>query len=420
MEFFEKNNVYVFLQDLNRKKSNMEFIYVSGGSWFEKEGDRGKRHLMEHCIVSRTKDKNFQELKDYIFRENLDLNAYTGILSMGLELSGHYSDFQKMTDLLLELFIDPTFVQEDLDREKEIVLREISERRGGPSYRLHYDVMRRIYTLDSYANHEILGDSEAVAKTTLEDFNRLHKQSLAESNLILTFSGGGLDKKYIEGKISNSVEKSQNFPIIKEKETKLEVNYKLKNDFLDFDFLKIRHPLAHEHIDLTLYIPFDVTFEKRPSLLVFEHLFTRYGGVIYDRLRDDLGLVYAFYADFRKENGTLTISLACEQKHVKTIIKEIEDCLSSFDNYFNTQKFKEFRDILRKKIEIAEDTMGSSIKFMYKSLKSYGQVETYQDYSKRIASVTEEDLKSVYREIENNLDKKRIVAVSKNPQVKKI
>ncbi len=420
MEYFEKDNLYVFIQNLARKKTNIDFIYASGGSWFEKEGDRGKRHLMEHCIVSRTKDKNFQELKDYIFKENIDLNAYTGILSMGLEVSGHYSDFQKMTDLLLELFIEPTFFQEDLDREKEIVLREISERRGDPNYKLHYDIMRRVYTLDSYANHEILGDSESVASTTLEDFHRIHKQSLSESNLILTFSGGGIDKSYIEKKIKDFVEPSSKFTFIKDKEPKLQVNYNLPNQFTDFDFLKIRHPLAHEHVDLTIYIPFEVTFDNKPSLLVFEYLFTRYGGVIYDRLRDDLGLVYAFYADFKKENGTLTINLACEQKHVKTIIKEIETCLSDFEAYFNTQKFKEFRDILRKKIEIAEDTMGSSIKFMYKSLKTYGQVETYQDYSKRIACVTENDLKDVYKEIESNLDKKRIVAVSKNPKVKDI
>ena len=190
--------IHLICQPLERFRVEIEIILHAAGSLFENDKDRGKKHLLEHCIASRTKELDFQQLKDFQFSQNLILNAYTGPQTMGLTVASHRDDFEKSLRILWEMVTSPTFDQSVLEREKEIVLREINERRGDPNYELHYFVQSQIFGKDSIENHEVLGDSDKVAQTTLTDFRSLHSQNLQDSQIIIQISGGGIDITKIE------------------------------------------------------------------------------------------------------------------------------------------------------------------------------------------------------------------------------
>jgi zinc protease len=408
--------VHLISQDLDRKRTSIEVILTSGGSWFEDTQDRGRKHLLEHCIVSRTKNMDFQELKDYTFRENIYVNAYTGPKTMGFETSGHYTDFEKMIDLILEVVFEPTFDQKDLDREKEIVLREISERRGDPSYKLHYDLMKQLFTEDSSDNHETLGDSKIVSDTELKDFTKLHKSNLDKSHIFICLSGGGIDKDYIVKRVNEYTEK--NSKIYNDLENKNPIDFALPSKYLPFTTLPIVHELAHKHAEVTVYIDLPISWENDPSIKIFNNLYMKYGGILYDRLRDELGLVYGIGCSFSKKHQQMIISFSSEIQNINTIIDEIKKTFSDFETYFKPQKFEEFKNVLYKQQEIAEDSPGSMINFSLSMLQSYGKLESYESYTGRIKNVTVENINAIYTNIANNLKNMRIVKVSNNPEIK--
>lgn len=190
--------IHLICQPLDRFRVEIEIVLHAAGSLFEESQDRGKKHLLEHCIASRTRELDFQALKDFQFSQNLLLNAYTGPQTMGLTASSHRDDFEKALELLWQMATSPTFDQSILEREREIVLREISERRGDPAYELHYFVQNQIFTTDSVEVHEVLGSSDQVAQTTLADFAKLHRQNLQDSQIIIQVSGGGIDLELIK------------------------------------------------------------------------------------------------------------------------------------------------------------------------------------------------------------------------------
>jgi predicted Zn-dependent peptidase len=412
------DNVILLAQEIPRRKVNFEMIYSCGGGWFEKPKDRGKKHLLEHCIVSRTSKMGFEHFKDYCFKENIEINAYTSISTLGLESSGHTSDFYKMFDVLFEMFVEPTFDQVDLDREKEIVLKEISERSGDPAYRLHYDTMKQIFEEGSASNFEVLGEASRVAETTLDDFSRLHLQNLAQGNLIITVSGGELDLQYIDTTIKKYLAKNNEKARLIKNNKKNKISFKPPNKLVNFQRKSIIHPLGHEHVELTLYIPCEVSYNNQGELVIFEYLFLRYGGVLYDRLRDELGLIYGLHGVFQNDIQSLVINLSCEIPDIKRIIQEAESVFSDFDKNFNRDKFLQFKDILRKKVEITMDMLGADVKFTYRMLRNYGVPESYEEYEKRINAVDEESFKKVYNNIAENIDRMKVVAVSKNEDLK--
>jgi predicted Zn-dependent peptidase len=417
MEYIDVTpTIHIISQPLDRKKANIEIILTSGGSWFEDPQDRGRKHLLEHCIVSRTKAMDFQQLKDYTFRENIYVNAYTGPKTMGFEAGGHYLDFQKMIDLALEVVFEPTFDQKDLDREKEIVMREISERRGDPNYKLHYDIMKQVFTADSSDNHETLGDSESVATTTLSDFNKLHKSNLEKSHIYICVSGGGLDNEYIIKKVKEYT--TINPILFANSDTKNPVDFTLPSKYLPFTTLPIVHELAHKHAEVSMYLGLPISWENDPSIKIFNNLYMKYGGILYDRLRDELGLVYGIGCSFSKKHQQIIINFSSEIQNIDTIVSEIKKTFSDFEIYFKPQKFQEFKNVLYKQQEIAEDAPGSMINFSLSTLQNYGKLESYESYTNRIKAVTIEDIKKIYDNISGSLENMKIIIVSNNPDIK--
>ncbi len=413
-------SVHILLESLDRKKTNVELILTSAGSWFETPEDRGRRHLLEHCILSRTPEMNFQQFKDYTFRENIYTNAYTGQQTMGFEASGHRNDTKKMLTLLLDVLFTPTFDQSDLEREREIVLREISERRGDPNYKLYFDTMKEVYTLDSADNHEVLGSSEQVALTSTADFIRMNKENLEKSHLIVSVSGGGIDEVGIISMVKLYLETEIGKQTFSPNSEKLAINYQLTSTLNDFTTLPIVHPLAHEHAEVTVMIDCPVNKENDAHIRLFNTLYLQYGGILYDRLRDELKLVYGIGSSFSLKQQKLMINFSCEIKYITQIIEEIKQTFSDFNTYFKPQKFDEFKNVLYKKQEIAEDTLGSSTNLALGLLRNYGVFEDISTYNKRIMDTTIEEIKSIYESVKKGLPELRVVIVSKDEKIRDI
>jgi predicted Zn-dependent peptidase len=407
MQYLKINDfTHLISNPLDRKKVNFEFIYSLGGAFLENIEDQGKKHLLEHCIVSRTKKYNFQEFKDFCFKHNLNFNAYTGAQTMGITALGYYKDAKLITDQILEMAFKPTFDQTILDMEKEIVLREISERKGDPSYKLHYKTAKQVFSKNSIANYEVLGDPKKVAKTTLEDFKNLHQQNLANSHFVLMVSGGGFDVDYIRTQLDQYTKGLENF--------RKPINFNFPNEFKKSNQFFVTSPLAHEQAEISIYIPVPVNFENRPARAVFEYLFLKYGGVLYDKLRDDLGLIYSMYSNFDPELNALGIYLTSEITQVNRIFVEIQKVFGNFTKFFKPQKFQELKELIHKKQEMAEDELNTTNQFIYSTLTSYGKVQTYQEFIQKIDMINETDLENLYLEIQKHWTQKKIVIVSKN------
>jgi zinc protease len=411
--------VHLILEPLNRKKFEIELIYSSGGSWFEKPQNRGKKHLLEHCIASRIKNMDYKTFKNFQFENNIFLNAFTSPLNMGLNATGHKVDGEQMLDIILEMAFQPTFDQQILDQEKEVVLREISERSGDPNYRLHYQTMEKVFTSSSYENHQTLGDSQMVKQTTIADFNSLHQENLENSHIILCLSGNAVKLEKAVSKIKQYLSQKQDLAImaIQNEKTKKPVNFYPGSIFQDFKVLPVVNKLAHKHVDFSIYIPCRLDFNNKPVSKIFEELFLKYYGVLYSRLRDELGFVYGLYSSFNFETQNLLINLSCEQKYVKQIILEIQDVFGNFKKYYDPIKFKNLKSIITKKVDISKDTLGSETGFAQNSLLTFGVVENFDDYRKRIKKVTKQDLYSFYTNLEQGLDNKKIVLVSQDESV---
>jgi predicted Zn-dependent peptidase len=387
---------------------------TAGGSYFEQKGQKGVRHLLEHCMVGRTKDLDFEALKNFLFEKDIYNNAYTGRLSMDFILAGHRSDNQIMTDLLFEFAFNPTITNDIVDREREIVLREISQYAGGPNYRLNRTLIQSIFEPESCVHCEVLGERDDVKNATLDTFETIRKQMLEQSHFIVTAVGGGID-------LNSLVSRLESFASAIDSSKTLPINYQPRNVLKKFKYLPVVDDLGHDHAVINIVIPCPVTLDNRPvRAYLKELLFEDPIGVLYNRLRNELGLVYSLSYNFDISSDTLSIELACEIEHIKQIIDEVSEVFSSFDKVFSDERVKTIRDLVIKRRELNEDDPGFIVDFTVNILTDFGVIVNYEDYVRLVEQVTLDDIRKLYNTLCENLNEKQIVVVSNKHEIENL
>jgi predicted Zn-dependent peptidase len=412
-------HLHLIIVPKTRYKVEMEVLFTAGGSYFEKKEDRGRMHLLEHLIVARTKKLNFEEFMNFQFAQNININAATSPNYMWLEYSGHTNDAELMLDLLLEHTFNPSFDEQILNQEREIVLQEISERSGEPGYIVHFHNKKSVFTPESVDCHETLGDIAAVASTTQADIDRLYQEMMSKSAVIVMISGG-VDAQKIQQRIQDYIQHNlQNHPF-NTGTNKLEPGNKLTNAFQGFKQKPLVHPLAHEQVDLNVYLPASIGVHSNHLCKIYNELFLKFHGVLYDRLRHKLGLIYSMQSYFEESHQHLNLSITCQISHIHKILDEVREVLGNFDKYFKPDKFNMLKQVLVKTNQISSDEPSTLANFAELTLLSDGQVMSYDQFVSKIENTTTEEFRDFYQSISQQIDNIKVVGSSKSKQLVKV
>lgn len=408
------DKIKLFVDERNdRKKFNLELIYSRGGSLYEKDGQKGRRHLMEHCIVSETSSMDLDGVKAFCLENNVMLNAWTDNKNIALIGESHVNNFSKVFDMYLEFFVSPTFTQKTLDREKSIVLKEIIDRTGEPSYQLMRYMCKQIFTEDSEFNNEVLGEVEDVSSTTLGDMQDDFDRMLEESELLVFISGGGIDLDFVTGKLEKiSGDLGGSFTSVVE----------AKNVFKKPSAPEaVINDLAHSDTELNIHIPFDITIDNLACRSIFLELFFSYnGGAVYNILREEKGLIYGYHAGFYKSVEGLDMEMNCSLGDVKDIVDSVEEVFSNFEKYFSTKKFETIKNASVEKNEIMSDKIDFEKNFVKKGWSNFGVFLPLDKYIASLDKVSEDDIRKMYTDFRKKFDDKKVVLVSKDKKAEEV
>lgn len=407
-------NFHILLNPTNHYRCEMNLSFSSGGAYFESENEKGLSHLLEHCEIKRTKDLTKQELNQLLFEKDIYRNASTGIMMKDITMSGHRDYIDIMLDLILKFGFTPEISEDIFNAEKQIVLREIVQRKGDPGYKLSRIVLDNLYKPGSRDLVEPAGKEEVVANSTIDDLYRIHKRILEESHFMLSIVGGGIDEDEI---IKQASQYAKNLP--SEKTHPIDENG--QNLIQDFKYKPIVSELAHDHCVLSMSIPCESNYGNRSIRdLISEVLFYYPEGILYKTLRDDLQLVYSVDYVFDESIQMLRITLVGEIGNTQRLIEETSKILNSPEEYLSEEKLKIIKNLYVKRQELATDNPMSPTDFVQNTLLNYGVEQTFEEYIEELNEVSFENVMNFAKSIKENLKDMRVVAVSKDKSIEKL
>ncbi len=155
------NGVRVMTEAMPQVVSATIGIWVENGSRYEGPGESGVSHFIEHLLFKGTKKRTAAQIAETFDSVGGVLNAFTG-----KEYTCYYAkvlgdDLGMATEVLADLFLESVFDPAEIDRERQVVLQEISQAEDTPD-----DFIHDLFNLHFWEGHPlslpIFGSVESV------------------------------------------------------------------------------------------------------------------------------------------------------------------------------------------------------------------------------------------------------------------
>ncbi len=107
-------------------------IWIGGGSRSEREEVNGVAHLVEHMMFKGTERRNARMIAQEIEAVGGHINAYTGRENTAYHAKVLKDDLPLAVDVLADILQHSLFDEEELKRERDVVLQEIGQAQDTP------------------------------------------------------------------------------------------------------------------------------------------------------------------------------------------------------------------------------------------------------------------------------------------------
>ena len=396
-----KENVNGIYATFSTKFGSIQTEFVPNGSDKMIKVPLGVAHFLEHKMFEQ---KNEVDPFTFYSERGCDANANTSNYKTTYLFSGANS-FPENINYLLDYVQDPYFTDENVEKEKGIIVQEIKMYQDDPFFKMYDGIIYNSF-IKHPIKYPIAGTIKDVNSTTKEDLYNCYNTFYHPSNMFLVITGNVDPKEAIElVKINQEKKKFDKFDEmkIKEYDEPNKVEKKLETTTMDIeisklgigykiDCSKINKPIA----DIKSYISllFDLKLgstsiinEKLKNLNLITH------DIDYTILNTDKHILIIIMVETNETN-----------KVQEFIEEELKDLNIEENDLERKKKVRKSGCIYR-----SDSVYSINIKIM-NNIMNYDKV-ILDDY-KKIDSLNIKDMKKIIKNI--NLDNKTVYIINKS------
>jgi predicted Zn-dependent peptidase len=205
-DFVELDNGLTVVLKKTLAKNIVARTRVNFGSINEKDNEKGLIHLLEHAICE-------SGTKKYSPEEVIEIREGFGYFDASVNLGRTFFNygflpeyFETYLDLITESLFNPRFDKKSFENQKQVVLRELSQRKGKPNFIDSVKFKKALYR-EHPARYSGFGKEKLIEKASVKDMERLHLRGYHPNNMEIIIAGNLSDN--IEELITKYFE---NFP----------------------------------------------------------------------------------------------------------------------------------------------------------------------------------------------------------------
>jgi predicted Zn-dependent peptidase len=316
------------------------------GSRYEPVGKEGVAHFFEHMVFKGTaKYPSAKILARTLDSVGAEFNAFTSKEYTGYYVKSAASNFDLALDVLSDMLFAPQLRQEDIDREKGVIIEELNMYVDTPQYHVA-NVFEQLLFADTALAHDIIGNKKSIRSLTSADFHTFLNHYYGPENLLLVLAGGldkiAKDQKTLAKKVSQAFNKlstkrgqNQKLPVPKLAESDqtglAELN---KNAFSSRRFKLIKRKSEQAHFVLA----WPALSRHHPDRITLSVLSTILGDNMSSRLftevREKRGLCYYVRSnlEYYHDCGYLGASAGVDPKRLREAIEATKNVFYNLAN----------------------------------------------------------------------------------------
>lgn len=373
-------------------------IIINTGSRDEDDQQMGLAHFIEHLIFKRTEKRNTNQILTRLESVGADLNAYTTKEYTCIHASFLHPYLDRTLELFNDIVFHSTFPEEEIDKEKGVVLDEITSYLDQPEEAINDDFEDQLFAGHALGRN-ILGTPDTVNGLKQEDIFNFIKQHYRTDQIVVAVLGNyTLNKmvkvgaKHFESVPANTGARHRTAP-----SQALVQNIVSNKQIMQ----------AHCMMGIQAY---SLHHPYKTGLLLLNNILggTGMSSILNLQLREKHGIAYTIETNYSplSDTGIFALYFGTDKEKIdkatNLIFKEFKKIRT---NPLTEIQLHKAKSKFIGQIALGEENRIGLIISMAKSLIDYDRIDDLTTVFKKINAVSTDDMKNIANEI---LDEKNL------------
>ncbi|WP_088415515.1 M16 family metallopeptidase [Wolbachia endosymbiont of Wuchereria bancrofti] len=376
-------------------------IRVGVGSRAESANQNGISHFLEHMAFKGTKTRTAFEIAKAFDDIGGVFNASTG-----RERTSYYAkvlkkDIKIGVDILIDILMNSTFPEDELEREKGVVIQEIFQINDSPSDIIFDKYFEAAYK-DQPFGRSILGTQDTVKSFAQGDLNNYINEHYFGENMIFAVAGNveheeiaQLTKDFLSKVSSQKLKENQN--------ANCTGGEYLEYRKLDQVHLLIGFPSVSCHDDRYH------TFQVLDSILG-----SGMSSRLFQEVREKQGLAYSVYSfnSSYTDTGMLSIFAGTDSSNLDKLLKSITTELKKLStNDLREEEVNRVKERIKSQILMSRESVSSCAEALEHYYGNYNRYISKNELIEKTSAVTTSDVKKAVEELLSKHEKTTLAAI---------
>jgi predicted Zn-dependent peptidase len=367
-------------------------IIINAGSRDETESKDGLAHFIEHLLFKKTEKRNTNQILNRLELVGADLNAYTTKEYTCVHASFLKPHLERSLDLFEDIVFHSVFPEDEMVKEKEVILDEISSYQDQPDEAINDDFEDLLFEGHQLGKN-ILGTTESVKAFTQKDIFNFIQANYRNDEIIIGICGDYDFKNIIRITEKLFGKLLQNNPPRERSKINAYTSKELR-------FLK---PINQSHCVIGNR-SYPMHHENKVGFLLLNNLLG--GNGMSSRLnleiREKYGIAYTIESNYTpmSDTGIFSIYLGTDPDKMPKALKLVERELKKLrEQRLGPLQLQQAKQKFVGQIALGEENRMGLIISMSKSLMDYGRVDSLEEVFFKINAVNSSQLLEIANEM---------------------
>lgn len=370
-------------------------VLVRTGSRYEEEKTNGLAHFTEHMLFQGNKKwPSKLALSTAIDEVGAEFNGMTSKEYTGYFVKAESTHLELALSILSEMLTHSNFANEQIEREKPVIVEEIHYRQDMPHVAVGDMIMEQVF-IGHPLGLSTAGEKEAVTKFTRKDFLDFHGNQYVSQKTIVVVAG-----KFSENNIKSQVETY--FKDLKIGPETAPLSWiKKKNNLTRIAFKEKSTDQTHFCLGITAYPR--QSPQRYAQALLNTVLGSGISSRLFQKIREEKSLAYYVDSDIDTffDTGLFTVSAGVNnakfENALEAVFEELEKIKKIGD--IEQKELRKAKDYLRGKLVLRLEESLDQAMFFGSQWLLEDELRTVGQIIKEVEKVTVEEIQEAAKKI---------------------
>ncbi|MFV0290421.1 MAG: M16 family metallopeptidase [Mangrovibacterium sp.] len=385
------NGIRLVHQQVDSQVAHLGVLFNTG-SRDEQDNQQGLAHFYEHLIFKGTQHRKTHHILNRIEDVGGEINAYTTKEETAVHASFLKKYYARTVELLADIVKNSTFPENEIEREKEVIIEEINSYKDSPSELIFDDFEDLIYK-NHPIGRNILGTPELIKRYTRKEILQFVAENYFTDEMVIS-SVGNISFKRLE-------------PLIKQHfggmPSKSRVIVREKFQLYQPAIKRVEMDTYQSHC-LIGNLAYDVFHSKRLAMILFNSIL---GGQSMNSrlnlsLREKYGLAYNVESSYTSyvDTGLFNVYFATDKENLDRAIRLVHKEFKQMrEKSLGTMQLAKAKKRLLGQMAIASENREDSMLALGKSFMLFNKIDDFKMLCREVEEITALDILEVANEI---------------------